>query len=244
MKKFISIMLAVVMTMSMAVSAFASDRVMVQGAAEIIEDNDRVRVAQVIDGNDIYRATFDKQKNTVTTERLLDDGTLLASAKVDLNTKMITVTNPTAGTMTTETVISKTTESKYAYEYTNTNPREWKLVRPKYAEETNEGGYYFRTKQNSTNRDDLDDFRTTVNSIASAESELKQSIGASSFLAGFAVGFAVGTGGSGFGIALSAYIASLGYSLAAQAKANEIGELQDDAYSTYYDVFYESTVSF
>ena len=126
--------------------------------------------------------------------------------------------------------------------YTNTSPKKWKLVRPKYAGEASSGGYYFRANQTTTNKSDLNEFRVTVNSIASKESELKTLVGLASFLGGFATGFAIGSGGTGFGVAVAAYLAAAGFGVAAQQKANEIGELQDTAYSRYYDVFHNSVV--
>ena len=67
-------------------------------------------------------------------------------------------------------------------------------------------------------------------------------VGTTVFFAGFATGFAIGSGGTGFGIALAAYIAAAGFGLAAQQTANEIGEKQDDAYYYYFEVFNNSSI--
>lgn len=141
-------------------------------------------------------------------------------------------------------VASKKTESVYAYEYTNDNPKEWKLTRAKYAGESNDAGYYFKTKQTSINADHLDEFRVTVDSLASKESELKTLVGVSAFLGGFATGFTIGTGGAGFGVALAAYLSAAGFGVAAQEKANQIGELQSTALARYTDVKNESSIYF
>ncbi|MBF4693105.1 geobacillin-26 family protein [Fusibacter ferrireducens] len=116
------------------------------------------------------------------------------------------------------------------------------MVRAKYANESNPGGYYFKTKQTTTNANNLDEFRKTVNSISSAESELIALVGTSTFFAGFATGFAVGSCGTGFGVSLAAYIAAAGFGLTAQQKSNYIGELQDTTLSRYIDIKNQSSI--
>lgn len=211
----------------------------------ILEDNATVRIAQAFNGNERYVSTFDKISNTITTERYSNsDGVLLAAITVDLNDETIKDANSNTGISIQAVVSSKYTDSVYGYEYTNDNPIEWKLTRAKYAGESNDAGYYFKTKQTSVNKSDLNSFRQAVNSIASAESELLALVGTTSFLAGFATGFTIGTGGTGFGVALGAYLAAAGFGLAAQEKSNEIGELQDDALTHYINVKNESSIYF
>lgn len=242
MKKIISLVLSLVMLMSISVTAFASETQALADVGMTIEETETTRIARAYDGDTLYVSTLDKVSNTMTTERFSPDGTRNAVATVDLNQNIISAIDYTTGETTRATTVSKTTESKYAYEYTNTSPKKWKLVRPKYAGEASSGGYYFRANQTTTNKSDLNEFRVTVNSIASKESELKTLVGLASFLGGFATGFAIGSGGTGFGVAVAAYLAAAGFGVAAQQKANEIGELQDTAYSRYYDVFHNSVV--
>lgn len=241
MKKIISLFLVLALSVSMIGTAFAAT----PSPTTILEDNAAVRIAQAVNGDERYVSTFDKINNTITTERYsISDRVLLATVTVDLNDETIKETDSNAGISIQAVVSSKYTDSVYGYEYTNDNPIEWKLTRAKYAGETNDAGYYFKTKQTSVNKSDLDSFRQAVNSIASAESELLALVGTTSFLAGFATGFTIGTGGSGFGVALAAYLAAAGFGLAAQEKSNKIGELQDNALTYYLNVKNESSIYF
>lgn len=243
MKKFLSIILSLAMVFSMCSTAFAAETA--NGAITILTDNENVRIAQAIDGNTRYVSTFDKENNTITTERFSrNNGELEVSAVVDLDKEIIYDSQSNRGVSTKAVIASKYTDSVYAYEYTNDNPKEWKLVRAKYAGESNNAGYYFKTRQTTINATNLDSFRVTVNSIASRESELRTLVGVSAFLAGFATGFTIGTGGTGFGIAVGVYLASAGFGVTAQNKANEIGELQNTALARYTDVKNQSSIYF
>jgi len=240
MKKIISIILSLVMVLSMSVSALAAETTSI---TTILRDDDMVRIAQAISGDDRYVSTFDKQNNTITTERFsVSDGTLLATATVNLSVNTITETDLNTGIAVTSTTQSKYTDSLYGYEYTPGSPAQWRLQRPKYNGEPEEGAYYYRTNQTTTNKSDLNNFRTTVNSLESLEEELLAQVGTTTFFAGFATGFAIGSGGTGFGIALAAYIAAAGFCLTAQQTSYEIGEKQDDAYYYYFEVSYNSSI--
>ena len=106
MKKIISIILSLVMILSMSVSALAAEATSV---TTILRDDDMVRIAQAISGDDRYVSTFDKQNNTITTERFsVSEGTLLATATVNLSVNTITETDPSTGIG-----ITSTTQSKY-----------------------------------------------------------------------------------------------------------------------------------
>ena len=244
MKKFMCIILSVVMLISMSTTAFAASVVRDNPYATVITDNETVRISQAFDGNVRYVSTFDKINNTITTEKFSASGALEATVVVDLDEQTI-YDSATNNTIETRAVIaSKKTESVYAYKYTNDNPKEWKLTRAKYAGESNDAGYYFKTKQTSVNEDNLDAFRVAVDSLASKESELKTLVGISAFLGGFATGFTIGTGGAGFGVALAAYLSAAGFGVAAQEKANKIGELQSTALARYTDVKNQSSIYF
>ena len=163
MKKIISIILSLVMVLSMSVTALAAETTSI---TTILRDDDMVRIAQAISGDDRYVSTFDKQNNTITTERFsVSDGTLLATATVNLSVNTITETDLNTGIAVTSTTQSKYTDSLYGYEYTPGSPAQWRLQRPKYNGEPEEGAYYYRTNQTTTNKSDLNNFRTTVNCI-------------------------------------------------------------------------------
>lgn len=244
MKKFMCIILSVVMLISMSTTAFAAGIARENPYATVITDNETVRISQAFDGDIRYVSTFDKINNTITTEKFSSSGILEATVVVDLDEQTI-YDSETNNTIETRAVIaSKKTESVYAYEYTNDNPKEWKLTRAKYAGESNDAGYYFKTKQTSVNEDNLDAFRIAVDSLASKESELKTLVGISAFLGGFATGFTIGTGGTGFGVALAAYLSAAGFGVAAQEKSNQIGELQSTALARYTDVKNQSSIYF
>lgn len=244
MRKFMSIILALAMILSMSMTAFAAEANTANTYPTVIMDNEDVRIVQAFDGNTRYVSTFDKANNTITTERYAANGCLEASAIVNIDDETIYDTTTNTQIETRAVVASKKTESVYAYEYTNDNPKEWKLTHAKYAGESNDAGYYFKTKQTSINADHLDEFRVTVDSLASKESELKTLVGVSAFLGGFATGFTIGTGGAGFGVALAAYLSAAGFGVAAQEKANQIGELQSTALARYTDVKNESSIYF
>jgi len=230
------------MLFTLTATAFAAETT--NGIATIITDNADIRIAETHDTENRYVSTLDKHNNTITTERFSLSGTLEATTMVDLNCQTI-YDSQTNLTISTQSVIaSKSTESVYAYEYTNDNPKEWKLVRAKYSGESNDAGYYFKTKQTTTNKNDLTSFRQTVDSLASKESELLGQVGASSFFGGFSTGFLIGAGPAGFGIALAGYIAAAGFGITAQQTSNKIGELQSDALDFYTDVKNESSIYF
>lgn len=162
-----------------------------------------------------------------------------------LTTKQTIYDSQTNSTRSTRAVIdSKYTDSIFAYEYTNNNPKEWKLIRAKYAYEDNDGGYYFKTKKTSINKDNLEAFRVAVNGIASKESTLKTQVGITAFLGGFSTGFAIGAGPAGWGIAAAGYLAAAGFGVAAQSTVTQIAEYQSTALARYTDVKNESAIYF
>lgn len=246
MKKFLSIFLSLAMVLSLSTTTFATSPTSTANAAgvTILKDNETVRIAETTDGTYRYVSTLNKQNNTITSERFSLSGELEATAIVNLDTETIYNSQTNSTTSTRSVIASKKTESVYAYEYTNGNPKEWKLTRAKYANEDNDAGYYFRTKQTSVNKDDLDAFRVAVDSLASKESDLSAQVGVTIFFGAFSTGFAIGAGPVGWGIAAAGYIAAAGFGLTAQSTANQIGELQSTALAKYTDVKNESSIYF
>ncbi|WP_409967798.1 geobacillin-26 family protein [Bengtsoniella intestinalis] len=245
MKKLLSIILSLAMIFSLTATAFASELTTntIPGVT-ILEDNSDFRIAQAIDDNYRYVFTYNKADNTMLSERFSIDGDLEVSAFVDIDEQTI-YDSQTGDTASTYAVVaSQYTDSVYAYEYTNDNPKEWKLVRAKYADEDNEGGYYFKTKQTTINEDNLDEFRVAVDGIASKESTLKTQVGVTAFLAGVSTGFAIGAGPAGWGIAAAGYFAAAGFGTAAQVTTTQIAEYQSTALARYTDVKNQSDIFF
>lgn len=245
MKKLLTIMLSLVMLFTMSATVFAAESsVNTISGIVITEDSESVRVAEVVDEEYRYVFTYDKGNNTMTSERFNLDNELEVTAVVNVNDETIYDSKTNTTVSTRAVITSKYTESIYGYEYANSNPKEWKLTRAKYAYESNDAGYYFKAKQTATNKSDLDNFRIAVDKIASKESTLKVQVGITAFLGGCSTGFAIGAGPAGWGIAVSGYLAAAGFGVAAQATATEIGEWQATALARYTDVKNESSIYF
>ncbi len=154
----------------------------------------------------------------------LTDGQKEVAVETDLSNNHVVVRGKEGQQISINaTTISKYTESLYSYVKTFGSPNKWKLNRPKYHGEPSEGTYYFKTDETNDNEDDLDEYRKTVNTIAGLEEDLEALVGITVMLASFTTGFLIGSGGIGFGAAVAAYLAALGYGVAAEQKANEIG---------------------
>lgn len=246
MKKILSIVLTSAMLFSMTATAFAAEQSSVEtiSGITVTEDNSDVRIVEAVEGEYRYVFTYDKVNNTMTSERFTLDNTLEVTAFVDIDEETIYDSESNTTVSTLAVIASKYTDSVYGYEYTNSNPKEWKLTRAKYAHEDNAAGYYFKTKQTTTNKDDLDAFRVAVDRIASKEATLKVQVGVTAALAGFSTGFLIGAGPAGWGVAVSGYLAAAGFGIAAQITATEIAEYQSTALARYTDVKNQSSIYF
>lgn len=97
MKKLLTIMLSLVMLFTMSATVFAAESSAntISGIV-ITENSESVRVAEVVDEEYRYVFTYDKENNTMTSERFNLDNELEVTAVVNVNDE--TIYNPKTNT--------------------------------------------------------------------------------------------------------------------------------------------------
>lgn len=242
MKKVLSILFAVIMLLSLSMTAFAAE-VPADAGTNILVDDSQYRIVESFGGGQRFVATYNKVDNTVSLVSYNADDEILHRSVTNLNNSTVSTLDE-YGVATAANSISKYTESLYAYIKTYGNPNEWELRRPEYLDEPSSTAFYFKTEETSVNEDDLSGFQTAVNSMYTLEGQLKSAIGTANTLAVIA-GASAGIGGPvGWGAAAAAFIAALGFDNSAQNYAYQIEEQQIIAWDCYYEVYYNSDIYF
>ena len=248
-KKILSIILVITLLFTTTITVAANPLLMERdtGIARIITDNREIRVAVTeIDGYK-YVSTYNKITHDVNLERFsLITGELEATAVTNINdlSNITIIEDDEAINHTTSTVLSRFTDTLYAYIITHGTTNVWELRRPRYQGEPSLGSFYFKTNQTSSNQNNLTSFRNSVDNIRQLELDFYTLVGVTSGLAAFATGFLIGSGGLGWGAAVAVYIASIGFGVAAQQKATQLGTQKNNAFHSYFQVFHNSVVFF
>ena len=173
--------------------------------------------------NCYYMFTYDKINNFVTVSRYdLYTNDIEASITTELTDVFLSVQGISRSS--TQSVI---TESLYGYEIEFGSTTYWTLYYPLFDTSTHPAQTTVRERD--ANRSYLESYRTTINQIASLESEISATVGVATFLAAVSSGYLVATGPAGFAIAVTGYLAALGFDLTAIQQNNDLEELLLDA---------------
>lgn len=239
-KKILSLGLACVMALTMGTVSFA---VSAEPGTNILVDDSQYRVVESFSGDQRFVATYDKVDNMLSIVSYNADEEIVQSSMLDLDNDTVLSRNE-YGVVTAASSISKYTESLYAYIKTYGSPNKWELRRPEYLDEPSDSAFYFKTNETTKNSDDLDNFKSTVNSMATLEGKLESAIGTANLLAVITGATAAIGGPVGWGAAAAALIAALGFNNSAQNYAYDIEEKQTEAWDYYYEVYNNSKVYF
>lgn len=198
----------------------------VKQTVKTIKDDKNVRIAESVDelGKKSV-ATFDKINNTLLVE---NEGE--APVLVDLSKAKEAMATREAGETKADimaTVIKEYTFSNYEYEITMTNPKKWKIFRPK--PNTLNSRYYKETTEASYNRTHLNNFKSAVDRLNDHELNAMALVGAGMF---FTVLLTIFTGG----IATAAAFASLGVTSTAIPVMIAWDRAENDALYSYLQV--------
>ena len=231
MKKILCLMLALAMCLSLSGMAFA-------GCINAGVDDDSV----FYQGTDAdYVISYDKKLNTMTIERYAHDtGVKERSAVGDLEKGTVTVqTYKNDGSVEIQVIEneptgiepqtvsgSRTTRSKYAYNYRNSTS--CYVACPAFAGNS-DAIYSFTTFEHAGNINDLDNFRDAVNQIHADEEGLALFITASEATTLINEALALATNPLNFGEVLKAAVNEITSSAEAQSRALQIGVSQDRA---------------
>lgn len=228
-KKSICWLLALAICMSFCESAAAVD----ENRVSVLRDNEQVRVAQASYGDTTYVATYDKESEVLTLERVSASSNIVESKiSVDAN-ECVAHNNDVSIFAATD---SRTTSSLFSYTVTYSTPRGWSLKRPSY-NGTSTGTYSFACDQRDSNKADLYAYQDAVNSLYSAEQTLMAVVGEKAFLTGMTAAFAAVVGGPvGFGAAVSASVAAVSGSSDIVEYSAAIENYQSQALRYYEDV--------
>lgn len=235
MKKILCLMLALAMCLSLSGMAFA-------GCINAGVDDDSV----FYQGTDAdYVISYDKKLNTMTIERYAHDtGVKERSAVGDLEKGTVTVqTYKNDGSVEIQVIEneptgiepqtvsgSRTTRSKYAYNYRNSTS--CYVACPAFAGNS-DAIYSFTTFEHAGNINDLDNFRDAVNQIHADEEGLALFITASEATTLINQALALATNPLNFGEVLKAAVNEITSSAEAQSRALQIGVSQDRAQVIY-----------
>lgn len=237
MKKIISIILALVMMLSIScIGASAVDyKSDFEENARVTELNG-IRTVTTSDQEKEYTVVYDQINQIITfTEKDIETGTYsTASASVSETLWKIADTRAVA--------IEQDTESGFLYRKETGKPNQWRLERPKLKDEGT-GRFYFKCKENSSNKTELGDFESSVNTLAKDEATLESKAGTaktSSFITGVLAGFAAGTGGTLAPAAISALLITINFTKDAEAAAKVVAAQCNMCMSDYFEVFNNS----
>ena len=235
MKKILCLMLALAMYLSLSGMAFA-------GCVNAGVDDDSV----FYQGTDAdYVISYDKKLNTMTIERYAHDtGVKERSAVGNLEKGIVTVQtykndgsaeiqvieNEPTGIEPQTVSGSRTTRSKYAYNYRNSTS--CYVACPAFAGNS-DAIYSFTTFEHAGNINDLDNFRDAVNQIYADEEGLALFITASKATTLINEALALAINPLDFGEVLRASVDEITSSAEAQSRALQIGVSQDRAQVIY-----------
>ncbi len=233
MKKVLSVMLAIVMLLTMSVTAFAADNISndANASAVKIEENNGVRIATYSDETTTYIVTYDTVNNTICVSQ--KD---IATGVVTNGTTVSTIAT-TAEVQAASSTIHQDTFSNYEYDIYTGNPNEWNLERP---DDDGSGQRYFMVYENSSNEDELDEWFDAVNALNDKEWEAVSGYGVAlvtSAAAGFISGMAVASGGILTPGAITAIVAATGATGAAAVLLTQIGTCCNVCRMAYQDVY-------
>jgi len=168
-----------------------------------IQDDENVRIVESVnEAGKKSVATFDKVKNTMLMENEGEEPVFIDLSKaMDLKGQ---IENDEIKVGTQASVVSEYTYSDYEYEITMSNPKKWKILRPK---PSGSGQFYKQTTQGTHNSTNLESFKSSVDQIDELE---KTAIG----ILGFSVVVAALITIASAGIASAAVWAAFGISVA------------------------------
>lgn len=156
MKKFLSIILSLVMIFAMSIPAFAADRTTNEIEYLTVYDEQNNTVQAI-------------QRNTVTGKCVYGP---LISVGVDTDTP-----ERSGQSITRASKIHQDTFLNFEYDIWQTNPREWNLERPNGIWDQ----YYFKVYENSSNSSELDNWKDDVDALNAQEFVVIGAIGVSAY---------------------------------------------------------------
>ncbi|MCM1060987.1 MAG: geobacillin-26 family protein [Eubacterium sp.] len=234
MKKVLSILLAVVMSFSMSVTAFAVEETSVNANASAMQITvtNGVRTVTYSDETTTYIVTYDTLNETICVAQK-DIATGVTSYGITVSTAV-----PVADTQAVTSTIHQDTFSNYEYDIYTGNPNEWNLERPN--DNSGSGQLYFKVYENSSNKTELNVWFDDVNALNDKEWEAVAACGltvVASAAAGFLSVMDVASGGILTPAAITAVITATGATGTGAYLLEQVGTMCNTCRLAYQDVY-------
>lgn len=230
-KRLLALTLAVSCMSFNNIVAFANTKAvnvtMATNGARVIENNG-VRMSTTSDGAYEYTTVYDTVHNSIQmSTKNLTTNEVSTGPMLSINIEQETQTRAT---------IHQDTLLNFEYDIWTGSPNEWNLERPEGAFSQ----YYFKTYENSSNKNELGVWRDAVDTLNVQEVEVIAKSGfaiASACAAAFVSGMASISGGALTPVAIASVVGAVGVTGDAAVAITEMGNCCNDCLYAYMDVF-------
>lgn len=236
MKKLCSLIaLLLVLIMAVPTSVLAAEVNATPESLLSVTEVNGVRTAVTFDDTTEYKVVYNQNNNTICfTQRNLLTGHVSSSGDVKIGS--FSGSTPYGVDAVT---ISQDTESGFMYTKWTGSQDEWELQRPKTDGE--EGRYYFRIWENSSNEEEAEDFASEVDTLADKEADFANKSSVRDLLtlgAGLLSGYALATGGTLAPAAITAIVHAIGATGDAETAGIAVGTQCNVCMSAIEEVYY------